>query len=339
MADELLALARRAELDRAARWELASSEKVASIVGREVARHAKNAAEAEDLRSEATLRIVELFETRRLEFGSQGQLVSYLDRSIKGIVEAALRATVASQFHYGRVVRRELNFFEEGAVDLTGPMRREAEGAHADAEAEAEVAHAADSLSKIMASAPDRVGRGLVAAAAGASWREVAESCGFSSSEDASVACCAFLARAVDALVEDGEAVTPTIMAVHVDSPEVGVVLWRRGEVVESWQVECWGVESVKWLDRRLRRALNRRVSQVVTNEAPPCDASWIASIVCRDRGVPIESWDYGALVGRASATLLEALGEGLTPAERRAALLAAAKEAENVLKERRYPA
>lgn len=323
-APDILDLLRKAATDERARWDFAQSEKIQSILDRELRKHAIRESDLEDLRGEALVEIVQTFASggAALRFEDEGRAVAYWNRRIRSLVEAGLRRSGSNRYREGRIVRREhaIAFADEMAAASLGP--------------DEDVAR----MREIVEAYPDRrAAECFESRSEGAQLGAFAQRLGYDSLERARTACHRVFATAVDAFVESAEPVVVTNLGLHVEAGEVAAVVYRRGEVLESWSFPYLGPESLRDLDRRLRAAMNRKVSQAAANDGPACEESIWVSHVCLDRGIPLERFDLDAVLAGLPEESVARVGVDLPRGERLALLVAIAKAAENRLKVERY--
>ena len=172
--------------------------------------------------------------------------------------------------------------------------------------------------------------------ASGRGWDEVAREVGL---EDISVAKRlhgAFVARARNELIEEGERVVVKILGIKVDEFRVSLVLLEEGRIIDGDTIEVEDLTGVRVAEERVRRFLDRSPHQIVIDDGPVSDLGMLVRVACLKKEIEPEYFDLSLLVRGVDPLFFDGLA-GMDDGRRMAYLLARAKEAENKLKYQRY--
>jgi len=351
---ELMEIARRAETEPDARWEFARHPKIVNFLKRETWKAVQiqgvrsglkfDTQSLKDVMASAAIKIVEIFADTEggMRFGSEGELISYWNARARSIVESSIRQLGGYRFHDGRVVRKEFPAHVEGdeARRDVGPGLRRRSTAAEEAEASFEHGEAAREaerrveVARGIVDGEDPVRRCARMRVDGRPWPDVVRECGFKNRAEAKEAYQAFLADRRRGLIESGEDVVVKILGAYVGEAGASLIVVEKGRVVEVAAVDA--SLDVRSVEAGIKKVLDRGVASVAANDGPITDVGMILKVACMRRGVEWESFDFG-LISRGVEPSFFAHLEGMDEGQKRAYLLARAKEVENQMKKERY--
>ena len=292
-APDILPLVIAGKADQSARWAFAASEKITSMILREVHRRTKNFHDREDLEAEARVGVVEEFDRGLPEFSDEGRVVTYWSLRIRRLVDQAIRQSGNAKYVKGRIIRPEVA--SGTPADMHRAIyaaRTPSEALHAadpdgrSAEESARKAQRLELIRSFLSTYPDqRAVRAFLQKALGHDARSLMSALDLAPPSRSISAYQRVYSDLLAFLFAQGETPVVARLGVYVAPGKVAAVVERGGMIVESWTVRTRDYQGLRKMTRRVRASIDRGVARLAVN-AGATDEGVLVRFTSWGRGV-----------------------------------------------------